>query len=94
MLRNDSLSSDPSDCVVRPPPPKPYKHRRGRNKQRRTSFSSSDDELQTTPDCTSGDEQDIESESVSEKGEHFLSIGKMNYIVHDLLNKLTTMICW
>ena len=29
MLRNDSLSSDPSDCV-RPPPPKPHKHKKGK----------------------------------------------------------------
>ncbi|CAL1538463.1 unnamed protein product, partial [Lymnaea stagnalis] len=39
MLRNDSLSSDPSDCV-RPPPPKPHKHKRGK-KQRQHSLSSS-----------------------------------------------------
>ena len=82
MLRNDSLSSDPSDCVVRPPPPKPYKHRKGKNKQRRTSFSSSDDELQTTPDCTSGDEQDIES--VSEKG----MLVEFFYSVYQLVNIL------
>lgn len=67
MLRNDSLSSDPSDCV-RPPPPKPHKHKKGKNKPRQSSFSSSDDEIQTTPECTSCDEQEIESESVSEKG--------------------------
>ena len=29
MFRNDSLSSDPSDCV-RPPPPKPHKHKKGK----------------------------------------------------------------
>ncbi|RUS87150.1 hypothetical protein EGW08_005082, partial [Elysia chlorotica] len=67
MLRNDSLSSDPSDCV-RPPPPKPHKHRRGK-KQRQQSLSSSDDEIQSTPDCSSCEELDMESESVSEKGE-------------------------
>jgi hypothetical protein len=72
MLRNDSLSSDPSDCV-RPPPPKPHKHKKSK-KQRQASLSSSDDEIQTTPECTSCDEQEIESESVSEKG-------KINY--HD-----------
>ncbi|KAH3709216.1 hypothetical protein DPMN_068678 [Dreissena polymorpha] len=66
MLRNDSLSSDPSDCV-RPPPPKPHKHKRGR-KQRQHSVSSSDDEIRSTPECSSCEEQDIESESVSEKG--------------------------
>ncbi len=66
MLRNDSLSSDPSDCV-RPPPPKPHKHKKGK-KQRQASLSSSEDEIQTTPECTSCDEPEIESESVSEKG--------------------------
>ncbi|GFN91095.1 regulating synaptic membrane exocytosis protein 2 [Plakobranchus ocellatus] len=67
MLRNDSLSSDPSDCV-RPPPPKPHKHRRGK-KQRQQSLSSSEDEIQSTPECSSCEELDLESESVSEKGE-------------------------
>ncbi|CAD5119973.1 DgyrCDS8559 [Dimorphilus gyrociliatus] len=68
MARNDSLSSDPSDCV-RPPPPRPHKQRR---KQLHTvpqqSLSSSDDDVRTTPDCTSCDDQELESESVSEKG--------------------------
>ncbi|KAK6167619.1 hypothetical protein SNE40_021600 [Patella caerulea] len=67
MLRNDSLSSDPSDCV-RPPPPKPHKHRRGK-KQRQQSLSSSEDEIRSTPECSSCEELDLESESVSEKGE-------------------------
>ncbi|WAR16283.1 RIMS2-like protein, partial [Mya arenaria] len=67
MFRNDSLSSDPSDCV-RPPPPKPHKHKRGK-KQRQHSVSSSDEEIRSTPECSSCEEQDIESESVSEKGE-------------------------
>ncbi|XP_067665964.1 regulating synaptic membrane exocytosis protein 2-like isoform X6 [Haliotis asinina] len=67
MLRNDSLSSDPSDCV-RPPPPKPHKHKRGK-KQRQHSLSSSDDEIRSTPECSSCEEQEIESESVSEKGD-------------------------
>ena len=66
MLRNDSLSSDPSDCV-RPPPPKPHKHKRGK-KQRQHSLSSSDDEIRSTPECSSCEELDLESESVSEKG--------------------------
>lgn len=70
MLRNDSLSSDPSDCV-RPPPPKPHKHKKGK-KQRQASLSSSDDEIQTTPECTSCDEGEIESESVSEKGTSYV----------------------
>lgn len=69
MLRNDSLSSDPSDCA-RPPPPKPHKHKRGK-KQRQQSLSSSDEEIQSTPECSSCEEQDVESESIiSEKGIH------------------------
>ncbi|XP_046375678.1 regulating synaptic membrane exocytosis protein 2-like isoform X2 [Haliotis rufescens] len=71
MLRNDSLSSDPSDCV-RPPPPKPHKHKRGK-KQRQHSLSSSDDEIRSTPECSSCEEQEIESESVSEKGSRLRS---------------------
>ncbi|XP_052764130.1 regulating synaptic membrane exocytosis protein 2-like [Mya arenaria] len=70
MFRNDSLSSDPSDCV-RPPPPKPHKHKRGK-KQRQHSVSSSDEEIRSTPECSSCEEQDIESESVSEKGGEYL----------------------
>ncbi|XP_076330030.1 regulating synaptic membrane exocytosis protein 2-like [Tachypleus tridentatus] len=68
VVRNDSLSSDQSECV-RPPPPKPHKHKRGK-KQRQRSLSSSDDEIRSTPEYSSCEEQDIESESVSEKGEH------------------------
>ncbi|XP_050040629.1 regulating synaptic membrane exocytosis protein 2 isoform X2 [Dermacentor andersoni] len=63
VVRNDSLSSDQSECV-RPPPPKPHRHKRGR-KMRQRSLSSSDDEARSTPDCSSCEE----SESVSEKGE-------------------------
>jgi len=70
IIRNDSLSSDPSDCV-RPPPPKPHKHKRGK-KQRQHSVSSSDDEIRSTPECSSCEEQDIESESVSERGKTLL----------------------
>lgn len=65
MLRNDSLSSDPSDCA-RPPPPKPHKNKRGK-KTRQHSLSSSDDEIRSTPECSSGEEQESES-IISEKG--------------------------
>ncbi|KAG1670077.1 Regulating synaptic membrane exocytosis protein 2 [Nymphon striatum] len=69
VVRNDSLSSDQSESV-RPPPPKPHKHKsRGKQKHREISGSSSDDEVRSTPDYTSCDEPEIESESVSEKGE-------------------------
>lgn len=82
MLRNDSLSSDPSDCV-RPPPPKPHKHKRGK-KQRQQSLSSSEEEIQSTPDCSSGEEVDLESESVSEKGmANFLFFHLLNLIINN-----------
>ena len=78
IVRNDSLSSDPSDCA-RPPPPKPHKHRKGRSgghkpsmlSQERlspTQSFSSEAELQSS-ECSSCDEHEMESESVSEKGQ-------------------------
>ncbi|XP_037836202.1 regulating synaptic membrane exocytosis protein 2 isoform X44 [Kryptolebias marmoratus] len=67
MLRNDSLSSDQSESV-RPPPPKPHKTKKG-GKMRQVSLSSSEEELATTPEYTSCEDVEIESESVSEKGE-------------------------
>jgi len=100
-LRNDSLSSDPSDCMSAPAIPTaasaaaaaasssrltPKHHRALKNgggagagsggprARRQSSMSSSDDGVQTTPEGTSCDEQEIESESiVSEMGETFHS---------------------
>lgn len=69
VVRNDSLSSDQSESV-RPPPPKPHKNKRGR-KLRQKSLSSSDDEIRSTPECSSCEERDAESESISEKGKYF-----------------------
>jgi hypothetical protein len=71
VIRNDSLSSDQSECV-RPPPPRPYKARNKSGKKLRpySSFSSSDDEIRSTPEPSTEDDLDLESESVSEKGEH------------------------
>uniref|UniRef100_A0A8C9TQI6 Regulating synaptic membrane exocytosis 2 n=1 Tax=Scleropages formosus TaxID=113540 RepID=A0A8C9TQI6_SCLFO len=66
MLRNDSLSSDQSESV-RPPPPRPHKPKKG-GKMRQVSLSSSEEELATTPEYTSCEDVEIESESVSEKG--------------------------
>ncbi|XP_033116026.1 regulating synaptic membrane exocytosis protein 2-like isoform X3 [Anneissia japonica] len=67
MIRNDSLSSDQSEHV-RPPPPKPHKKTKAMRKPRQTSSpSSSEEEIRSTPECTSCD--DVESESVSEKGD-------------------------
>lgn len=65
MLRNDSLSSDQSESL-RPPPPRPYKGKRGGNK-RQMSVSSSEEEGGSTPEYTSCEDVDIES--VSERGE-------------------------
>ncbi|XP_041420621.1 regulating synaptic membrane exocytosis protein 1 isoform X9 [Xenopus laevis] len=67
MLRNDSLSSDQSESV-RPTPPKPNRSKRG-GKKRQMSVSSSDDEGASTPEYTSCEDAEIESESVSEKGD-------------------------
>ncbi|KAI8506068.1 putative positive regulation of inhibitory postsynaptic [Branchiostoma belcheri] len=70
MLRNDSLSSDQSEHVSRPPPPKPHKHRKNkRDRARQQSLSSSEEEIRSTPECTSCDDVELESESVSEKGD-------------------------
>nr|XP_034965537.1 regulating synaptic membrane exocytosis protein 1 isoform X25 [Zootoca vivipara] len=67
MLRNDSLSSDQSESV-RPSPPKPHRSKRG-GKKRQMSVSSSEEEGASTPEYTSCDDVEIESESVSEKGD-------------------------
>uniref|UniRef100_A0A669DY91 Regulating synaptic membrane exocytosis 1 n=1 Tax=Oreochromis niloticus TaxID=8128 RepID=A0A669DY91_ORENI len=68
MLRNDSLSSDQSESL-RPPPPRPYKSKRGQGAggKRQTSISSSEEEGGTTPEYSSC--EDAEIESVSERGE-------------------------
>uniref|UniRef100_A0A3P8PX04 Uncharacterized protein n=1 Tax=Astatotilapia calliptera TaxID=8154 RepID=A0A3P8PX04_ASTCA len=68
MLRNDSLSSDQSESL-RPPPPRPYKSKRGQGAggKRQTSVSSSEEEGGTTPEYSSC--EDAEIESVSERGD-------------------------
>ncbi|XP_034040795.1 regulating synaptic membrane exocytosis protein 1-like isoform X4 [Thalassophryne amazonica] len=68
MLRNDSLSSDQSE-TLRPPPPRPYKSKRGLGAggKRQTSVSSSEEDGGTTPEYSSCD--DAEIESVSERGD-------------------------
>ncbi|XP_063083058.1 regulating synaptic membrane exocytosis protein 1 isoform X38 [Cavia porcellus] len=67
MLRNDSLSSDQSESV-RPSPPKPHRAKRG-GKKRQMSVSSSEEEGVSTPEYTSCEDAELESESVSEKGD-------------------------
>ncbi|XP_051008941.1 regulating synaptic membrane exocytosis protein 1 isoform X5 [Acomys russatus] len=67
MLRNDSLSSDQSESV-RPSPPKPHRSKRG-GKRRQMSVSSSEEEGVSTPEYTSCEDVELESESVSEKGD-------------------------
>lgn len=62
-FRNDSLSSDQSEYQSRPPPPRPHKHKKVKHQH---SISSSDEEIRSTPDCTSCGEE-FESESISEK---------------------------
>ncbi|RXM30454.1 Regulating synaptic membrane exocytosis protein 1 [Acipenser ruthenus] len=65
MLRNDSLSSDQSESL-RPPPPKPHKTK---IKKRQISVSSSEEEGGSTPEYTSCEDAELESESISEKGD-------------------------
>ncbi|XP_048057891.1 regulating synaptic membrane exocytosis protein 2 isoform X1 [Megalobrama amblycephala] len=67
MLRNDSLSSDQSESV-RPPPPRPNRSKRLGKLRTMGSFSSSEEELATTPEYTSCEDVELESESISEKG--------------------------
>ncbi|XP_041866049.1 regulating synaptic membrane exocytosis protein 1-like isoform X6 [Melanotaenia boesemani] len=64
MLRNDSLSSDQSESL-RPPPPRPYKSKRGLGAggKRQTSVSSSEEEGGTTPEYSSCEDAEIESVS-------------------------------
>ncbi len=67
MLWNDSLSSDQSESV-RPPPPRPHRSTRLGKLRTMGSFSSSEEELATTPEYTSCEDVELESESMSEKG--------------------------
>uniref|UniRef100_A0A8C8JZ32 Regulating synaptic membrane exocytosis 1 n=1 Tax=Oncorhynchus tshawytscha TaxID=74940 RepID=A0A8C8JZ32_ONCTS len=59
LLRKDSQSSDQSESL-RPPPPRPYKSKRGVNK-RQMSISSSEEEGASTPEYTSCEDVDMES---------------------------------
>ncbi|KAL1255641.1 hypothetical protein QQF64_013702, partial [Cirrhinus molitorella] len=68
ILRNDSLSSDQSESV-RPPPPRPHRSKRLGKLRTMGSFSSSEEELATTPEYTSCEDVELESESISEKGD-------------------------
>uniref|UniRef100_A0A8C2IGH7 Regulating synaptic membrane exocytosis 1 n=1 Tax=Cyprinus carpio TaxID=7962 RepID=A0A8C2IGH7_CYPCA len=65
MRKDSSLSSDQSESL-RPPPPRGYRPKRGLNK-RQMSISSSEEEGGSTPEYTSC--EDVEIESVSEKGD-------------------------
>lgn len=65
LLRKDSQSSDQSESL-RPPPPRSFKSKSGVNK-RQMSISSSEEEGGSTPEYTSC--EDVDMESVSEKGQ-------------------------
>lgn len=65
LLRKDSQSSEQSESL-RPPPPRSYKGKGGANK-RQMSISSSEEEGGSTPEYTSC--EDVDMESVSEKGQ-------------------------
>ena len=79
-FRNDSLSSDQSEYQTRPPPPRPHKHRKIKHQH---SISSSDEEIRSTPDCTSCGEE-FESESISEKD--YTSAGFDRYQREEILD--------
>ena len=79
-FRNDSLSSDQSEYQSRPPPPRPHKHKKIKHQH---SISSSDDEIRSTPDCTSCGEE-FESESISEKD--YTSAGFDRYQREEILD--------
>ncbi|XP_031441625.1 regulating synaptic membrane exocytosis protein 2 isoform X2 [Clupea harengus] len=66
VLRNDSLSSDQSESVVRPSPPRTQRSKRMDKMRQTGSFSSSEEELATTPEYTSC--EDVELESHSQRG--------------------------
>ncbi|XP_028819358.1 regulating synaptic membrane exocytosis protein 2 isoform X39 [Denticeps clupeoides] len=66
MLRNDSLSSDQSE-TVRPPGNQSHRSRRTGKMRQTGSFSSSEEELATTPEYTSCEDVDLESHSVRGK---------------------------
>lgn len=82
MIRNDSMSSDQSESV-RPRPPRPHKPRNRDRRPRQHSLSSSDDEIQSTPDCTSGEEH--ESESISERGKKIIQYQASNTIKYSIV---------
>lgn len=71
LLRNDSLSSDPSEPasrkIVSPTKLHSYYHNR---KLKQNSFSSSEDDLPTSIECTSGDDKELEIDSLSERGKY------------------------
>ncbi|KAJ7413001.1 regulating synaptic membrane exocytosis protein 2-like protein [Pitangus sulphuratus] len=92
MLRNDSLSSDQSESI-RPPPPKPHKTKKG-GKMRQVSLSSSEEELASTPEYTSCDDVEIESESVSEKESIFLRLKVPGFQTYVLCLKPITVILY
>ncbi|AWP14436.1 putative regulating synaptic membrane exocytosis protein 1-like [Scophthalmus maximus] len=68
LTKGRSLEHDPSESI-RPPPPRPYKSKRGLGAggKRQTSVSSSEEEGGTTPEYSSC--EDAEIESVSERGD-------------------------
>lgn len=77
MRKDSSLSSDQSE-TLRPPPPRAYRPKRGLNK-RQMSISSSEEEGGSTPEYTSC--EDVEIESVSEKGRCLTFVYVAKFIV-------------
>ncbi|XP_076158025.1 regulating synaptic membrane exocytosis protein 2 isoform X2 [Alosa pseudoharengus] len=70
MLRNDSLSSDQSESVVRPSPPRAHRSKHMGKMRQTGSFSSSEEELATTPEYTSCEDVELESELIWQRAGH------------------------
>lgn len=70
LICNESFSSDQSECV-RPSPPRHHRPRLrgGRQFRMYKSLSSSEDEVRSTPELSTEDDFDLESESISEKND-------------------------
>ncbi|XP_076158028.1 regulating synaptic membrane exocytosis protein 2 isoform X5 [Alosa pseudoharengus] len=69
MLRNDSLSSDQSESVVRPSPPRAHRSKHMGKMRQTGSFSSSEEELATTPEYTSCEDVELESELIWQRAD-------------------------
>uniref|UniRef100_A0A8C7ZZ70 Regulating synaptic membrane exocytosis 1 n=1 Tax=Oryzias sinensis TaxID=183150 RepID=A0A8C7ZZ70_9TELE len=93
LVRKDSQSSDQSESL-RPPPSRSYKSKRGINK-RQMSISSSEEEGGSTPEYTSC--EDVDMESVSEKGQSYRCLNTIKnrpFLIFNVLLSLQHPVSW